>query len=981
MSKNETSSNLPKHLDSPDFVEFRKAIQSTDEMSIVEYFDAMPEKDRQRHAKYCLDYCKAVEKEYIGTPLETIRDPNEDGFVGTTIQHSAKGMKLAEIWQKAKSSVVATSSWATLKNVNWFYELDEIGPILRSRRPEWTLDFLAKIIGGIELHFRMEPYWDIYRNFYREGIIQPKRFDSITELMFAVLSGSRFTERWKREKGENVSNVMAGLKNDPDLIKNELWHVFEIEAFRRNWCYTTHDAFNLWKETFCELIANGKIPQNRVIDGCFQALTRPFTDHQLKWFVQLLDMLIEKHLITDDELADDAGRYLGLLDHIHATPRALGLKIVERLLKINRVPVGETVPRLGVMLREPVKAKAKKTLTLLDKIAKGNEKFHGEICLAAIEGLQHELAEIQQMTLDLLLKYRAFDDPALNDAVQKIGPALAASVRKNLPQSEITAKQEIAKKILPPKSEIPVTREILKPIQTFDELLDLAVKLVESANDPDEIEQFLDGLCRLGTEKPQDFTDKTAPLLKRIIKLLGTQPNTYTSDKTAKQLGVFLPFTGENIAADCFHLILSWVAGEIPTFQPLEIKSKFYKGSVFSELTVLGKRWIHWTSANRSDSSAYRIFSEYAKSIAEAVVVHGISRQRLCTPTHRNGWIDPLVFVKRLSESYQTKTVHDDNDRVLALLRLDFSGRKEALTMLDSKIKKRDEYVQAVRYALGAEKCRIGKTAHYWIAAGRSRLPFDDIHAIEMAFPSFGPDAGEAAIYVIEKGKHEQLLVRCEPVGKKKCNAALFPTMALHASNSYDHMEARQENTWKLTVWPSNPDPVIGAAIQSHFSYREDAYETGFIPYIEVLQRADVTIRKIGAAAIFAGLSMKHAPIPMAATDTMIIAIAQNRLKPEPVHKAVRELLATQLPIPSRWLKPLQIVADQSEQHTYFVREILENMIPHLDTKAIGGFLELLYEIVITLEQPVQNKTCLKYLKSVKGTGKATKLAKKLLEL
>lgn len=970
---------LPKQLDDPDFAGFRDAVLSPEASIVVQYFDGMSEKERKRHAKYCYDFCKFFEKAFVSTPFDHIYKYNADGIrKGGTIQASVKGAKLGDIWGNAKLAVIATASWSTLKELNWFYDMERVETILRARRPEWTLDFLALLIGRIDLCFHMEVYWEPYRRFVHEGIVAPKRFDAITELMFAILSGSRFAYAYVQGDGEEGSEIMAGLKNDPDLIEHELWHIFEIEAFRRNWCYTTHDRFDKWKDTFCELILEGTIPKEKVFDGCFSALSRNFSDHQSKWFVQLLERMIEKLSISEQELIGDQ-RFLALLDHDHSSPRGLGLKILERLLKSDSVKLDGIAARLNSTLRESAKTKPKKAIALLATMLRKRPDLRNEIFESLLTALEHEAVEIQNAALDLLLECNAFENPTIRDAVLERSSLLASSVQKRIPGGnapKIAAKQQ--EDSFSEQLEMVFVREPIEPIRTFDELLDSATCLIESANDRDEIERFLDGVSRLGTEKPVGFEKMTAPLLKRMLKSLGTDQNTYTSDDTAKSLDVFPPFTGENIAADCFFIVLAWIVGEVPQHKKIPTKNK---KTILSEVSILGKRWIHWSPYDNDEGCpAYWIFSGHAKALAQQVV-QGVSRHRLSAPTHRGGWIDPTVFVQRLTEAYESKIVHEDIDRVLALLRLDLQGREEALKLLDAKIKKRDEYVQAVRYALGAAKCKIGKTAHYWIAAGRSRLPFEDIEALEKAFPDYGPDAGRAAVYSLKERDGYQMIVPCEPTSRKRIELALFPTVALHASNTYDYMDARQENDWKLCVWPSNPDPAIGAAIQSHFEYQNDNYDTGFIPYLEVLQKSEIAIRKISAAAIFVGLTMKYAAIPMAATDTMILAISQGRLKEQPVLEAVRELLATGLMTPSRWLKPLQIVAEQSPKHALLVMNLLEGIIPHLDLRTLGGFLELLHEIAITQERPIRSEECLKFLTSLKGSGKAAKLAKKLLEI
>lgn len=974
---------LPERFKSEEFAEFVNAVLASknsettppEDLEIVKYFDGMSESDRKKHAKFAYDFFRYVEREYFTAPWERNDEYDENGVLtGITGSPSKRGRLLHDVWLQSKVAVIATASWSTLKEVNWFGLSDGMEAVLRSRRPEWTLDFLEKIIGRIELHSNMAPYWELYRRFRMEGIVGQRRCDSITELMFAVLSGSRYSEKWKREKGEAGSSVVTGLKNDSGLIENELWGIFEIETFRRNWCYTTHDRFHVWKNAFCELIAEGTIPAARVIDGCFNAMNRPlFTDHHVKWFVQLLELLIEKLPITDVELTADA-RFLELLEHRHANPRGLGLKVFERVLNSGKLELAGMAARLNLVLREPAKAKPKKALGFLKKIAQKNPALREEVFAADLKALEHEAVEIQEAALDLLLEFSALDVPGVREQLEKTAPLLASSVRRKIPGGD--AKKEISatKKPLVVAHPPTIHREPIAPIKTFEELLDAAVILLESANDRDEIDRFLDGISRLGSKKPEGFEEMTAPLLKRAIKMLGTSSNLginpkYLKDKNARYLAIFPPFTGESIAADCFYLILSWLGGELPKCATTEYRNRFHGNASIVEMKFRGKTWVYVRDeGHREECPAYWIFTENAESIAKQVLA-GISRPRLSAPTHRGGWIDPGVFVHRLIEAKKSKIAHEDIDRVLGILRLDFKGRPAALKKLDAAITAPEEYIKAVRFALGAEKCKIGKTAHYWVAAARTRSPFEDFSRLEKTFPGLGPDAGTAAVYSIEKTKKHDFNVRCGPLAKKKTKAALFPSIALHSPNTIDNMDAKQENDWKLNVWPGNPDPAIGAAVAYHYMYADDNIDTGFIPYIEIMQQGDIAINKIGAAAIF---------LAMAATDTMIIAISQGRLDSEKVVAAVREIIATGWLVHSRWLNPLATVTAESPLHADSVRRILEGIVPSLDSKILGGFLELLYEILVANEWKLSDLATIEYLGSIKESGKAAKSAKKI---
>lgn len=295
----------------------------------------------------------------------------------------------------------------------------------------------------------------------------------------------------------------------------------------------------------------------------------------------------------------------------------------------------------------------------------------------------------------------------------------------------------------------------------------------------------------------------------------------------------------------------------------------------------------------------------------------------------------------------------------------------------------KDEFVDAVRYALGDCGVKIGKTAHYWIAAARCRNPFADDLEIERHFPGCGPDAGKAASYSLKAGKYCGVDVVSSPEPEKRnLDGSLFPTVGLHTPIKEHYMNFRQEHRWKLTIWPQNLDPAIGSAIQPHSSGEPNAaYDTGFRPFLDVMQRQDVPMHKIGAAAIFTALAIKCPSVHTAATDAIIIAVEQNRLTVETASEAVLELLPLNRLVVSRWLKPLKIVSEQSDSHAAFTRQLLENISDNIPAKEAGVFLELLYELGVSLNVIIKSDQCRRFLETLTGSGKTAKLAKKLLEL
>ena len=856
-----------------------------------------------------------------------------------------------------------------------------------------------------------ENFWRAYRRKVRKGHFEPVVNPDLIRAMFSAMIRNAGKDYFTKKKGVSIADQLRG---DKALMEYDLWQLFEFTAFPKGWTLTSWDAHFAWikndregegedwKGTICELAHNGEIPKERVIDGCFQSLKRPFTDFEAKWYVNLLEQLIDRLPITDEDMKNDQ-RFLELLDHPNPTPCSLGFAIMERLFKVGKIEENDIVQRSVQLFRNQPKGKIKKLLAMLEKIAKKSIEQRPVIFSSILEALQHESAEIQQASLDFLLKYDAINDTAILEKVRKIMPSLSAVVRKQIPRdqepkSEPTAKAKVvaASKPVPAK----IVREPIVPIKDMEELLDVASHLIEKATDADEIERFLDGLSRLGTQKDADFEKKSAPILKRGLHLLGSKKDYHDAKNFHLAKPVTLP--GKYLVHDLFILILTWLAGEGPLFKCVIRPAGTAKFNMHADkevyeelLEFCGKTWLCHRSFHNNIPKfpahtkedvlllTNLVFHKYVGAIIMRVLESSSTNQLLSAPTHRGGWIAPEVFAKRLIQSHENKAVHGEHERVLALLRLDTNNRDAALKLIDKSIAKPDEYCQAARYALGACGVKIGKTAHYWIAAARCRNPYESDPAVEKTFPDYGPDAGTAATYLTQKSGTNTIQVKSLPEMKvNEVDLTLFPTVALHDPYENNYIYYEEGHDWRLTIWPQNSDPAIATTLQMYTCEGLDSPRSvGFKSFITVMQRGDARITPIGVKTMLTALAMKCPANQTAALDTLIISIGDGRLTAKMFAEEIRELYAFKLLTVSRWAKSFHTVAEQSDHHAETVRNALEICIHTFDTKDTRTFMEFFFELCVKFETPITNPACRHFLESQTGTGKAAKLAKKLLEI
>ena len=958
----------------------RKNVEKTE---LAHYFDGMSETQRSLFAPFCLEWYKFLKKAC----------PNEDlsrlptFFSGkASVQHAFLAVKTAILVccaQKEIEKVFRENGASFLDN--------EFEIIMHSRRPTWLSDFLLWIARDTGLFdVGSEDYWRIYRRFVQEKIVPSVKDDLWTRTMFTAITGS------------SIANY---LRRDKSLLETDVWELFEFTSFPRNWSLTSCDNGNDWKDAFCALIKKDEIPKNRVMDGCFQSLNRPFSDHESKWYVQMIEQLINHLKISDDELAEDS-RYLDLLHNGNPTPRSLGQKILERLFKSGKIADKDVIPFAAAMFIEPAKGKAKKAVGMLEKIAKRSSDLRGEVFHALLEAMQHEATEIQQAAVDLLLKYDALENPEIEKSVRKFIPSLPITLQKMIPGTSVhTGANRKA------VSDFPVSVHVasavkyapMEPIQNFAELLDLAVQLAEGFKEINEVERFIDGLARLGTEKPVDFAARTAPLLARTQKLIETFEVPHPKDKS--KLVIFddwKPFAGQDILVDIRFTIASWICGELPQFEnlpkPVEMPgdsdlaylrweyAKLEERRYVKQLRHGNSTWLvndkHCKRFRPSPSiPSLVIFSKRIENVVKNIC-DGKVTSLLSTPTHRGGWIDASVFVQRLVEAESKGIKYDDSDKVLALLRLMPEGRPAALKWFEATNPSKNEWNNVVRYALGAERIKMGKTPHFWITAARCRNSMGDNPAIEKAFPGYGPDAGISATYRFEIRKinyRETFLAIPQPeLPKTSMDWSLLLLAALHSSTTIHWTERDGIFPWFLSIWPQNLDPAIAISINSHSQNVDKNYDYGFRYAITAMALSPAPLHPVGVTALFLGLGAKSALLRTAAIDTLITIIADSRLPLELTTATIRELIPFDYVTLSRWIKPLKIVAEQSDRHAMFIQELLENIIKTIPSRDVGSFLELLHELTISLDRQIRSDECRRFLGSLVGNGKAAKLARKM---
>ncbi len=387
----------------------------------------------------------------------------------------------------------------------------------------------------------------------------------------------------------------------------------------------------------------------------------------------------------------------------------------------GRLPPAALLERIGPVLADAPAGTAKASLRLVGGAGASSPDFAHRAAVVAADALANPSPDVQRAAVALigtlakegaegaeggeaiaravahrLADVAASQRPAATELVARLGgagpapsPARSTVIAEGPPAGAGTATPA-------PRTASPTDPErAIEPLATIDALVDVAVSVLESGEPADDVERVLDAVGRLAGDRSGQFDRLTAAVARRARVILGRRDSHV--------------FTGFDAASDVAAVLLAWATGDV----------------------------VEPAAAHRSvDPGAGAFLSARARELAEAVAA-GRSFAGVAAPTHRGGWIEPAVLVRRLRDRPPASLL----DLVAAILRLAPGGRDSAL---DAASDLGGEAGAAVRYALGGDEA-IGATAPWWVAAARVRAPGQDDERVERRHPRLGPDAGRAA--------------------------------------------------------------------------------------------------------------------------------------------------------------------------------------------------------------------------------------------
>lgn len=960
-------------------------LSTADGLEFARAFEGLDEKQR---AQLSSSAQKLNRHLFEGEPTSAVPEP----------LRSFLAARPGEVWlhghsrenRKACLAVFAVGPLSAVKRWQvqpWNEDMPAFEKILRDRRPSWMDEWVehALEVGGT-ISFPILHRW------IKDGICRKP----VTDGYYRLFANYHMRTGFYAVDEAYIPPLSEQLLQAPELLADidSLFRV-ESDAFNTNPWLTKGAAshYETWTEALIKLSRAKHVERSHLLQLALDGLRLDIKQNQLSGYHKFYRAMEP----TTAELTAHQSHYIALLCHpvSHVAKFA-----IDMLAKVDKAKTLERAPflrEIGTIFASDSKGNAIAALKILQEII-GQAKTPDNSALSAVvEAMRHADPEVQAKAIAILEPWAeklSFVQVAeLNDMSVLVAASNQPALKNLLARSDL----DVSGTSLPqngPRQPIeyrPVSfvggcqnvlsaDSVVEPITSVEKLIEAVLHAIEVVDSPDELECIIDAISRLADQRPADFDQRVAPLLHRVNKGQSGS-NGLGGDRIGIGLAVL-------------DLIATWASGKL--YHTQNRPSEFSLGQ-----------------------DAFVPMARHLREIS--VRVAGCKSQSLVSaPTHRGGWIDPIVWVERLTDLEENTPRVGSMDFRLSMLRLAPDGRTKGLKHAE---KLNGELGRLARFALGGgDLPRKSDQSNYatWITAARCREPatdwrlaFDSL-ALDDTWPdSLAPAVHEwtssntAAVYEQVHGKHPLLMFETraeEPQGELKTRGPLasvlgkmggtvktqweeLPTAALCRRNVPRHSwmidtQPTWRAQWLAYIWPQNLNSVhMSSAMR--LAQRMDEGSSSESPNYGLLSSCFQKGRiwgEPGHLVLALSLVGKDADVCGLANDALIEGIEGRLFDPDIFASVMYRLCLGEWVKYNRLAENLLKISKVSQLHACAIDAALQAWLPRFDLAQRNAHyvLQVLVETQAISGAPLLASTR-NALVSLKGKNKGTALAKQIL--
>lgn len=516
----------------------------------------------------------------------------------------------------------------------------------------------------------------------------------------------------------------------PITLQEHIWYVFQYENLIYNFdqqldYHNPAGDTHKWIWIFQKLAAEGTIDRQHLLEEALLATNRNFNKLMSNWCGDLFVALAP----TSEELLALQPTLFLALNGQQSKPILAVLQALKTLLEHNAFDVASFFEQVPLLLSSDTKGILNATLSILDKLAKGQKVLAEQVCVAACQAFVRLDDEIQTRAAKLIAKHGTPENEAIREALIPYQSNLLANANTLL----VPFMGKSAEKAEALAPSIPTTAYELVPLSAIDSIDELTFLCSQAFDnhEPHTIDRMAAGIVQLHTQIVNGHLSKLDPTLQKAYKLV---EGGWTGSHG------FLDHLAACFFINYCQLLISQYPGKSSSLAHLHDqhlqKVKDKKAQSYISL----KQW-----RTHSNDTMYEPYKAIFLTALDKLAYHQ-TLPLLSTPTHAPAFISPEVLLERIRCYQANQAKVDEMDLQVAISRCDLSQSTSFVPLVKERLQ--GEWQQLFLFLLDPDAKPVGpfRMEAPWVVASitknrsiapelESFVPKPMVHKLTGQFP------------------------------------------------------------------------------------------------------------------------------------------------------------------------------------------------------------------------------------------------------
>ncbi len=561
-----------------------------------------------------------------------------------------------------------------------------------------------------------------------QGIINPS--ESLLVKMFPRIIYPR-----KEGSYDHIFKV-ENLEKHEVTLKEHFWYIFKYETeiyFANRYMRFDSDTGNEedWISITKKLVDEEKLSRQRVLKESLNATNRNFNRNLINWYIDLFLALKP----TVNESLENQNDLFQTFNSTQSKPVNEVLKLCKKLVLENDFDGKSFLENVPVLLASETKSIVNSTLMILDKLGKKEPESKNVIALLCCGAFLQTDKSVQNRASKIIKKYgNPSDENLLSELSMYEGELMSEvkdilndffqnkNIEKNMEEEEEDFEPQIVR-------HISAENKIDLP-ENIDDFIFLVSQIFDG-NASWHIDFLPAALLKFHDQIDIENALKLLPAVQRAQKIVFN----FTINNRVGYL--------ENLMAHFFLEYMDFLMKKFPEskeYQKLishqnkkNEKKKRDRGS-YEPPTISLKYWY------LGQKEEYYFPFKFLLEEAFEKLKTNEDFPLLSTPTHQPYWLDPKVYIERLSEYQIQNKTPNRVDWQMAISRLAMENLEENIKYAKAKLK--GEWLDMTLFILQEAIVPPKKSSFFneWKMAVYAKFPVRSIEQLKTQFPSFKVD-------------------------------------------------------------------------------------------------------------------------------------------------------------------------------------------------------------------------------------------------